>query len=322
MWETLNLPFTVIRDLKVVKEDLFFFAASPTQPLSLVKMHLHTKQCEILKPSFSNPLSHDDVSVPTIVEFPSEKGKGYGFFYPPKSSSFTPLENEKPPLIVKVHGGPTACSQTGLNLETQFWTSRGFAVVEVNYSGSSGFGRQFREKLNGNWGILDVADSISCAKELAKKGLIDEKRMIIKGGSAGGYTALCAVAFHQVFAAAVSYYGVADPEALAKDTHKFESRYLDSLIGPYPQEKILYLQRSPLHHAKNIQAPLLLLQGKEDPIVPLNQAEAMHQALLKNNIPASLIVFENESHGFKHASTIRKCAEAELSFYSKLFSTR
>jgi len=319
-WETLNLPFTVIRDPKIMKEDVFFFASSPLHPLSLIRLNLKTRKWEIIKQSFISPLSQDSLSFPKIIEFPSQKKKGYAFFYPPKNPAFAPLEHEMPPLLVKAHGGPTACSQTGLNLEIQFWTSRGFAFLDVNYSGSSGFGRSYRDSLNGKWGILDVEDCISAAQEAARKNLADIKRIVIKGSSAGGFTALCALTFHQFFAAGTCYYGIADLEQLVKDTHKFEADYLTSLIGPYSEMKQVYQERSPLHHAQNIHSPLLLLQGKEDKIVPLQQAEDMYKALKQNKTPVALLSFNQEGHGFKRAETIKRCLEAELSFYSQLFN--
>jgi dipeptidyl aminopeptidase/acylaminoacyl peptidase len=210
-------------------------------------------------------------------------------------------------------------TQAQLNLDIQYWTSRGFGVVDVNYGGSSGFGRAYRERLNGRWGIVDTEDCISAARYLAARGEVDGRRLAIRGGSAGGYTTLCALVFHDDFAAGASYYGVADCEALATDTHKFESRYLDGLIGPYPQAKDVYYQRSPIHFADRLSCPVILFQGLEDRVVPPAQAERMVEALRAKDLPFAYLAFEGEQHGFRKAETIKRTLEAELYFYSRVF---
>ena len=210
-------------------------------------------------------------------------------------------------------------TQAQLNVEIQFWTSRGFGVVDVNYGGSSGFGRAYRERLNGLWGIVDTQDCISAARYLANQGEVDGRRLCIRGGSAGGYTTLCALVFHDDFAAGASYYGVADCEALATDTHKFESRYLDGLIGPYPEAKDVYRERSPIHFADRLSCPVILFQGLEDRVVPPSQAERMVEALRAKDLPFAYLAFAGEQHGFRKAETIQRTLEAELYFYSRVF---
>jgi dipeptidyl aminopeptidase/acylaminoacyl peptidase len=218
-----------------------------------------------------------------------------------------------------LHGGPTAAASLALNLKIQLWTSRGFAVLDVNYSGSSGYGRQYRLRLNGNWGVLDVEDCIQGANYLAAQGRVDGKRMSITGGSAGGYTALCALAFHDAFTAGVSRYGIGSLETLAIDTHKFESHYLDNLVGPYPAASEVYRQRSPIHFIDQINAPILLLQGSEDKVVPPIQSERMYQALAEKGLPVAYLLFEGEQHGFRKAGSIKRALEIELYFYSRIF---
>jgi dipeptidyl aminopeptidase/acylaminoacyl peptidase len=226
---------------------------------------------------------------------------------------------ELPPCIVISHGGPTSRTTAQFDPEIQFWTSRGLAVVDVNYGGSSGFGRRYRERLNGQWGVVDVQDCIGAARYLASQGQVDGRRLIIRGGSAGGYTTLCAVVFHSEFSAAASYYGVADIEMLARDTHKFESRYLDGLIGPYPAAAALYHERSPLHFADRISCPIILFQGLQDPVVPPSQAEAFVAALRAKGLPHAYLTFEGEAHGFRDARNNCRSLEAELYFYSRIF---
>lgn len=275
----------------------------------------------ILRSSSSLDLDPGYVSDAQAIEFPTEGGlTAHAFFYAPRNRDVTPPEGERPPLIVISHGGPTTATRAVLDLSIQFWTSRGFAVVDVNYGGSSGYGRGYRLRLNGNWGIVDVADCVNAAKHLVARGLVDERRLAIRGGSAGGYTTLAALTFHpEVFKAGASYYGVSDIEVLARDTHKFESRYLDSLVGPYSQEQALYRARSPIHFADRLACPLILLQGLEDKVVPPNQAQMMADAVRAKGLPVALIEFEGEQHGFRRAETIVRALEAELYFYGVVF---
>ena len=238
---------------------------------------------------------------------------------PPCNKDYTGPAHEKPPLIVMSHGGPTAESHHSLRPVVQFFTSRGLAVMDVNYGGSSGYGRAYRRRLNGQWGVVDVNDCARAARHAAAQGWVDPERLAIRGGSAGGFTTLACLAFTDVFKAGASHYGVSDLEALAKTTHKFESRYLDSLIGPYPQDREKYQARSPLHAADRLACPVIFFQGKEDRIVPPNQAEMMVAALKKKNIPVACLIYEGEQHGFRQAENIKRTLEAEYYFYSRIF---
>ncbi|MCA0900955.1 S9 family peptidase [Microbulbifer agarilyticus] len=243
----------------------------------------------------------------------------HAFFYPPHNPDFLAPAEEKPPIIVFGHGGPTGATSAGLNLKVQYWTSRGFGVLDVNYSGSTGYGRNYRDRLENNWGLLDVEDVCAGAEYLVEQGLADPKRMLIKGGSAGGYTVLAALTFHNTFSAGASHYGIGDLTTLARDTHKFESRYLDKLVGPWPQAEDVYQQRSPINHIEQLECPVIFFQGLEDKVVPANQAETMVNALRGRGIPVAYITFAEEGHGFRAASSIEMALEGELEFYSRVF---
>ncbi len=262
------------------------------------------------------------------IEFPttdpgerrtSEGRTAHAFYYPPANSDFEGPEDELPPLIVSIHGGPSAHATPEDSLEILYWTTRGFGVADVNYGGSTGFGRAYRERLNGTWGITDRDDCEAAAAYLGASGDADPERLAIHGGSAGGYTTLCALAFGDVFAAGASFYGVADAEALAQDTHKFESRYLDGLIGPYPERADLYRERSPIHFVDQISAPVIVFQGLEDEVVPPAQAEQIVAALKQRGIPHAYVAYEGEQHGFRKAENIIDCLERELGFYGRIF---
>jgi dipeptidyl aminopeptidase/acylaminoacyl peptidase len=260
------------------------------------------------------------LSVPEPIEFPTEGGRtAHALFYRPSNPDHEAPGGERPPLLVLSHGGPTSHVTATLDLELQFFTSRGFAVIDVNYGGSSGYGREYRERLRGTWGVVDLQDCVNAARHLAERGEVDGDRLAIRGGSAGGYTTLCALVFTDEFAAGASYYGVADCAALARDTHKFESRYLDGLIGPWPEAEAVYRERSPIHHVDRLSTPVILFQGLEDEVVPPAQAERMVEALDRKGIPHAYLAFHGEQHGFRKAETIRRCAEAELSFYAQVF---
>ena len=275
---------------------------------------------EFIRRSSELELDPGYLSRAEAVEFPTTNGgTAHALFYPPTNRDFVAPEGELPPLMVKSHGGPTSCSTSELALGAQFWTSRGFAVVDVNYGGSTGYGRAYRDRLDGNWGVVDTEDCIAAARYLAERGLVDGKRMAIRGGSAGGFTTLSALVFHDVFAAGASHYGVADLEALATDTHKFEARYLDRLVGPYPARKDLYVARSPVHFVDRLSCPVILLQGSEDKVVPPSQSEAMVAALEAKGIPHAYVVFEGERHGFRQAANIQRALEVEYLFYAKVF---
>jgi dipeptidyl aminopeptidase/acylaminoacyl peptidase len=266
-------------------------------------------------------LDPDDISLPESIEFADEAGeRTHAFYYAPRHATATAPPGERPPLIVISHGGPTIAATATLDLKVQYWTSRGFAVVDVNYGGSSGFGRPYRQRLNGQWGIVDVRDVVRAAQFLVLRGLADPRRLIVRGGSAGGYTTLAALTFHpDAFTAGASYYGISDIEVLARDTHKFESRYLDTLVGPYPAGRETYRQRSPIHYVDRLSCPLILFQGLEDKVVPPNQSEMMANAVRAKGLPVAYLAFEGEQHGFRKAETIVASLEAELFFYGAVF---
>jgi dipeptidyl aminopeptidase/acylaminoacyl peptidase len=296
-------------------------AASPTTPDVVVRIEIATSAIEPLKPSVTVSFPASIISVPESVKLPSSDGKGtHLFYYPPRNGDYAAPAGERPPLILISHGGPTTATSPTLDLKVQFWTSRGFAVADVNYGGSSGFGRAYRERLNGQWGLLDVKDMIEAATFLVSEGKADPDRLMIRGGSAGGYTTLAALTFHPgVFQAGASYYGVSDIEVLARDTHKFESRYLDTLVGPYPSASETYRARSPIRFVDRLACSLILFQGLEDKVVPPNQSEMMAAAVRAKGLPVAYLAFEGEQHGFRKASTIVRCLEAELYFYGAVF---
>ena len=274
---------------------------------------------EVVKQSRELVVDAAYLSVPEPIEFPTEGGRSaYALFYRPTNPAFEAPEGELPPLIVRSHGGPTSAATSLLNYQIQFWTSRGFGVVDVNYGGSTGYGRAYRERLRGNWGIVDLDDCVNAARYLAETGRADPGRLLIHGGSAGGYTTLCALTFRDVFAAGASYFGVADAGALARETHKFESRYLDSMIGPWPEAESVYEARSPIFHTDLLRTPMILFQGLEDKVVPPAQAEAMAHALDEKGVPYAYLAYEGEQHGFRKAENIRRTAEAELYFYGRV----
>jgi dipeptidyl aminopeptidase/acylaminoacyl peptidase len=319
--EPIDLPYTDIEDLRASRGQVVFLGGSPSECAAVVTMDTASGRTEVLRRSneaVSDPALRAYFSQPEAIEFPSGGGTAHGLFYPPANPDYTALPGERPPLLVKSHGGPTAAAWNTLEPLIQFWTSRGIAVLDVNYRGSSGYGREYRNLLRGQWGIVDVEDCINGAKSLAQTQRIDPMRVMISGGSAGGYTTLCALTFHNFFRAGGSHYGVSDLEALAKDTHKFESRYLDSLIGPYPERRDLYLARSPINHADHISAPVIFFQGDEDRIVPPDQTEKMVAAIRVKGLPVAYLMFAGEQHGFRKAENIKRTLDAELYFYSAL----
>jgi dipeptidyl aminopeptidase/acylaminoacyl peptidase len=253
------------------------------------------------------------------VTWPGDQGEVHGWYYPPLNPVYSAPAGTLPPLITLSHGGPTACSVPVFRLEYQFWTSRGYAILDVNYGGSTGYGRAYRDRLTGTWGFTDLHDCAGGASALGERGLADPARLAVRGGSAGGYTTLRALTASRVFSAGISLYGVGDLEALARDTHKFESRYLDGLIGPYPADRQAYLDRSPIHHVDELAAPILLLQGLDDKVVPPNQAELMADAARRKGLPVALIMFAGESHGFRKAETIKASAAAQIYFLGRIF---
>ena len=316
----IQLPFRSISDVKVGKGFAVILAGAPDQPNSIVRIDLDTLAYTVVRRAVTLALDPGYVSIPRAIEFPTSHGlNAHAFFYAPQNRDFIAISGERPPLLVISHGGPTSTASTTLNLSIQFWTSRGFAVVDVNYGGSTGYGRAYRERLYGQWGVVDVDDAIAAARFLAGGGDVDAQRMAIRGSSAGGYTTLAALTFHDFFKAGASYYGVSDLEALARDCHKFESRYLDHLVGPYPAQQALYRERSPIHHVEHLATPLILFQGLQDKVVPPNQSQTMFDALKAKGLPVAYLTFEEEQHGFRQAANIRRALEAELYFYAKVF---
>jgi dipeptidyl aminopeptidase/acylaminoacyl peptidase len=296
-------------------------AGSPRTSDAVMHIDLDTGEAEPLKSASPVDLDAAYISEPDAIEFPTARGlTAHAFIYPPRHPEYTGMPGEQPPLIVIGHGGPTAATTARFDVGIQYWTTRGFAVADVNYGGSSGYGRSYRERLNGQWGIVDVEDAVNAARCLVARGEADRNRLIIRGGSAGGYTALAALVFHpDVFKAAASYYGISDLEVLQQDTHKFESRYSDILVGPYPQARDLYRARSPVHFVDRLSCALILLQGLEDKVVPPNQSEMMADAVRRKGLPVAYLAFEGEQHGFRKAATIIRSLEAELYFYGAVF---
>jgi dipeptidyl aminopeptidase/acylaminoacyl peptidase len=322
-WEPadLDLPFTSFGYpvLSTRGEAVAFAAASPESETAVVVHDVRRGETGVVRSSSEEPVDPAYLSRPRPVEFATGDGAvAHGFFYPPTNPKFEAPEGELPPLIVESHGGPTSHATPALSREFLYWTSRGIGVVDVNYRGSSGYGRAYRNELRGTWGVVDTEDCVNAALHLATEGEADGARLAIRGGSAGGYATLCALTFHDAFAAGASYFGVADAEALARDTHKFESRYLDRLIGPYPERADLYKERSPINHVEQLRSPVILFQGLEDEVVPPNQAETMVAALAGNGVPHAYLPFEGEQHGFRKAETNIRCLEAELYFYGRI----
>jgi dipeptidyl aminopeptidase/acylaminoacyl peptidase len=299
---------------------LAFDSGSPRQPLSIVQLDLATGATTIRQQAAQVAVDPAYFSTPEPITFPTEGGaEAHGLFWPPCNPDAEAPADELPPLIVYSHGGPTSAVGSTLALEVQYWTSRGIGYLAVNYGGSSGLGREYRQRLNGNWGVVDVDDCINGAQHLVRAGRVDGERLLITGGSAGGYTTLCALTMRKAFAAGSSHFGLADLEPFVSDTHKFESRYLDSLVGPYPEARELYRQRSPIHFVDSISVPLIVLQGLEDRIVPPNQAEMIVAAVRAKGLPCAYLAFAGEQHGWRRAETIVRVLEAELYFLGRVF---
>jgi dipeptidyl aminopeptidase/acylaminoacyl peptidase len=317
--EPIELPYTQFYDVKAKGADVIVIAGSPTEPTALVSFDLATQLVRVLRCSSTLTIDPDFLATPQAIEFPTSHGlTAHAIFYPPKNRDFAALADERPPLLVISHGGPTAAADSSFQPRIQYWTSRGIAVVDVNYGGSTGYGRAYRERLNGQWGVVDVDDCTNAALYLAEQGLVDRDRLAIRGGSAGGYTTLCCLTFKDVFKAGASYFGISDLEAFL-DTHKFESRYLDGLIGPYPERRDLYRERSPIHYLHRLSCPLILFQGLEDKIVLPNQAEMMFEAVRAKGLPVAYLPFAGEQHGFRQAANIKAALDAELYFYARVF---
>jgi dipeptidyl aminopeptidase/acylaminoacyl peptidase len=297
-----------------------FRAGAPTQSAAIVEFDTATDRANVLRRSNDLKIDEGYLSAAQAVEFPTEAGQtAHAFYYAPRNRDFAAPDAERPPLLVKSHGGPTSAAVTNLNLNIQYWTSRGFAVLDVNYGGSTGYGRAYRERLNGTWGVVDVDDCVNGARYLIGRGLADPERCVIDGGSAGGYTTLAALTFRQQFKAGASHYGVSDLGALVRDTHKFESRYLDGLVAPYPAREDVYRERSPINFTDKLSCPVIFFQGLEDKVVPPNQAEMMVEALRKKGLPVAYVPFAGEQHGFRRAENIKRALDGEMYFYSRVF---
>lgn len=318
----LDLPYATYDPyLEADGSRLVFVAGGPATPHQVVSVDLVTRSVDVLRQSESLSFDPAYISIPEPIAFLTEGGlTAHAYHYPPMNPDFAAPVDERPPLIVMSHGGPTSETVPEFRIGNQFFTSRGFAVVDVNYGGSTGYGREYRQRLLGQWGIVDVLDCINAAKHLVGLGKADPASLLITGGSAGGWTTLCALVFHEVFAAGASYFGVSDLEPFATDTHKFEAKYIDSLVGPWPETVDLWRVRSPARHADLLSSPMIIFQGLEDEVVPPAQAEVMVKALDAKQIPYAYLVFEGEQHGFRRAENIIRSLEAELSFYSRILS--
>ncbi len=316
----LSLPFNIVEHVAAAPGRAVLLAAGAQQVMSVVELETQTGHHKILRESIQPAIDARWIASAEAISYPSTGGDpAWAFYYPPRNPETGLAESERPPLLVKCHGGPTAHTDAGLDWRIQFWTTRGFAVLDVNYRGSTGFGRAYREKLDGQWGVRDVDDAVLGARHLATQGLVDPDRMAISGGSAGGFTVLSALTFHDTFRAGTSLYGVSDLESLLHDTHKFEARYLDRLVGPYPAGQDLYRARSPLQHAGQLNCPVLFLQGLRDKVVTPDQSERMAQALRDKGLPVLYLTFPEEGHGFRSAKNIATALQAELYFYARIF---
>jgi dipeptidyl aminopeptidase/acylaminoacyl peptidase len=318
----IDLPFMDISCVTAAAGFVYLIAGAAAEPECIVRLDFSgaSPRLVIIARSSSSTIDTGYLSLPEDVEFPTEAGlRAHGFFYPARNKDFTPPHGELPPLLVMSHGGPTSQSPASFDLSIQYWTSRGIAVLDVNYGGSTGYGREYRDRLKGAWGIVDVDDCVNGARHLAQAGRVDPDRCMITGGSAGGFTTLAALTFRSWFKAGACYYGIGDLEALARDTHKFESRYLDGLVGPYPAARDLYRERSPANFTERLSAPLIIFQGLEDKVVSPSQAVTMFEALRGKGIPVAYLPFVDEAHGFRAAKNIKRALEAELYFYSRVF---
>jgi dipeptidyl aminopeptidase/acylaminoacyl peptidase len=316
---TFDLPYTEMNSLSVDGDRVLLRGAGPKQPAQIVELDLDGN-IEVLRNANPNQPDPGDVSIPQHIEFPTTGDRtAFGNYYPPTNRSFAGPPGELPPLIVTSHGGPTAAAFSGFATGTQLFTSRGYAVLDVDYGGSTGYGEPYRKRLEGEWGVVDVDDCVAGARYLADKGLVDGSRQAIRGGSASGFTTLAALAFTDQFDAGCTYFGIGDLRAFVKDTHKFESRYLESMLGPWPEAKQVYLDRSPALHAERITAPVLVQQGAEDRVVPPSEAERIVDALFERRIPHAYLLYPGEDHGFRGRDAIIRSFEAELSFYAQVF---
>lgn len=317
---TIGEAFASAGSLNATAHGIYFAASTPTSTTAIYQL-TGNDYVEVYRPNGPN-VEGDYLSTPIAITYPTGNNnsqEAYGFYYPPKNADFKGPAGELPPLIVKVHGGPVGATRASLSPGIQFWTSRGFGVFDVNHRGSTGYGRAYRKLLYPNWGIVDIEDAANGANWLVDQGYVDGDKLAISGGSAGGYTVLAAFAFQDIFKAGASYYGISDLEILARDTHKYESHFLDQLIGPYPEARDIYLERSPIYSVDNIKAPLLLLQGLDDKVVPPNQSEMIFNALKAHCVPTAYLTFEGEGHVFRQPANNIRSLNAELDFYGQIF---
>jgi dipeptidyl aminopeptidase/acylaminoacyl peptidase len=306
--------------MTLLHDRLYFVGGSPNRLATITSIDLSGVAGEPIAEAGRLAIDPAWFSIPESIEYPSRDGTiAYAYFYPPCNPEVRAAAGELPPLLVMSHGGPTAAAHPLINFWIQYYTTRGWSVADVNYGGSSGYGRAYRERLDGRWGVVDVHDCEDLVEYLAKARRIDRDRVAIRGGSAGGYTTLAALTFGDTFRAGASHYGIGDLETLARDTHKFESRYLDRLIGPYPQARDLYIERSPIHHVDRLKCPVVFFQGLEDRVVPPNQAEAMVDALRRRQLPVAYVPFAGEQHGFRQAVNIKRALEGEYLFFARIF---
>ncbi len=320
--QTIDSNYTDIDDLQIGPGFAVFIGGAPDTAAQVVHIALPSGNALVLARSVATPPPSENLSAPERICYPSEGRTAHAFFYAPRNPGFQAPAGNKPPLIVISHGGPTGMATSTLKLAVQYWCSRGFAVLDVNYGGSSGFGRAYRDALKGQWGVVDVQDCVNGARYLVARGAVDGERLIIRGGSAGGFTTLCALAFYDVFKAGASYYGVSDLQSLDHDSHKFESHYNDYLIAPPPESQAIYRQRSPSHHIDKLKRPMIFFQGQDDKVVPPSQSELMVAALQTRGVPVAYLAFAGEGHGFRKAANIQRALEAELYFYGQIFDLK
>ena len=316
----IRLLYSYLDGLRVEGRKAAVIAASPTHSLRVLTVDLETGAEEVVKAAVTTHIDPGYFSIPKAIEFPTEGGvTAHALYYPPRNADHEGPAGAKPPLVVHIHGGPTGAAYPVYNMEWQYWTSRGFGLVDVNYGGSTGYGRDYRDRLRGMWGVVDVDDCVNAAKYLVVQGLVDPAHVAITGGSAGGFTTLLALTKRDFFRAGASHFGVGDLVSFSKETHKFESRYLDTLVGPYPERAGLYHDRSAVNFADHLSCPIILFQGLEDRVVPPSQAEEFVAACRAKKLPYAYLPFEGEQHGFRRAANIRRAVEAELYFYSRIF---
>jgi len=312
--------FEMASGIRVAADRIGFYGTSETRPGAAALYEFASCACSVIKRSTDWVIDEAYIGRAEPIEFPTDGGlTAHGYYYAPKNPDFVGPQDERPPLLVICHGGPTSSTSIVFNLSIRYWTSRGFGVLDVNYGGSTGYGRAYRQRLNGQWGVVDVNDCTNGALYLVRRGDVDGARLAIKGGSAGGYTTMCVLTFRAEFAAGASYFGVSDAELLAKETHKFESRYMDSMIGPYPQRRDLYRERSPLNFTERLNRPIIFFQGLDDKIVLPNQAELMVEAMKRRGVPVAYVAFAGEGHGFRRSENIKQALENEFYFYSRIF---